>query len=57
MFAILAGILFLIGAILQAVNGPDLDVNWMFWLLAGFSALAFHYAWSVAPRSLLDRQR
>jgi hypothetical protein len=35
MFAVLAAIAFAIGAVFQAVNGPDLDHNWPFWFLLG----------------------
>jgi hypothetical protein len=41
MFALVAAIAFLLGAIFEAVNGPNLDHNPMFWLLAGLSAWAF----------------
>ena len=46
MFALAAAILFLLGAIFEAVNGPDLDHNPLFWLLAGLAAWAFEAVFS-----------
>lgn len=42
MFAILAAFSFTLGAIFQAINGPDLDTAtaWPFWLLVGLALLA-----------------
>lgn len=40
MFAILAAFSFTLGAIFQAINGPDLDTARPFWLLVGLALLA-----------------
>lgn len=40
MFALLAALAFGIGAVLQAVNGPDVGHNYPFWLLAGLACWA-----------------
>jgi hypothetical protein len=43
----LAFLAFLIGAILSAVNGPDLGHNPWFWLLVGLAALCLEAAIAV----------
>ena len=55
MFALAAAILFLLGAIFEAINGPDLNRNPMFWLLAGLAAWAFEAV--AGDRLALSRRR
>jgi len=53
MLALLGAVAFLLGAIFQAFNGPDLDSSaaWPFWLLVGLMFCALHSAYAVAaPR-------
>jgi hypothetical protein len=54
-FALAAAILFLLGAIFEAVNGASLDHNPYFWLLAGLSAWAFEAV--LGDRVGLGRRR
>jgi hypothetical protein len=58
MLTLLAAAAFLLGAIFQAVNGPDLDAAgaWPFWLLVGLCAYAFQ-AVLGAGLSLPTRRR
>jgi len=54
--AFIAGVVFLIGAITQAVNGTDLGHEPWFWLLTGLAALAFGSAFEGVDRSLLAKR-
>jgi hypothetical protein len=55
MFMLFAAVVFLIGAIFEAVNGAGLDHNPYFWLLAGLSAWAFEAV--IGDRVGLGRRR
>ena len=57
MFMLIAAVAFLIGAIFQAVNGPDLDAAaaWPFWFLVGLCAWAFEAV--IGDRVSLGRRR
>jgi hypothetical protein len=54
---LIAAVAFLIGAIFQAVNGPDLDAAaaWPFWFLAGLCAWALEAV--IGDRVGLGRRR
>ena len=52
MFAFVAGVLFVVSAIVYAVHAHEWGSSFLFWALLGFAAWAFHYAftWYVAYR-------
>ena len=54
MFAVLAAFSFTLGAIFQAISGPNLDTAgaWPFWLLTGLALTALH----AAPIPTLNRR-
>jgi thiamine monophosphate kinase len=54
---LIAAVAFLIGAIFQAVNGPDLDAAgaWPFWFLVGLCAWALEAV--IGDRVGLGRRR
>ena len=51
----LAALVFLIAAVVEIVNGPDIKSNPWFWLFAGLCVLCAEGFYHVRGRSLLGR--